>query len=56
MVGDRCYDIEGGRKFKIKTVGVLFGYGSRKELIDAGADYIAETVDELKDILLEPEI
>lgn len=52
MIGDRCYDIEGGRENGIDTIGVCYGYGSREELEEAGATYIAETVDELEDILL----
>ncbi len=38
MVGDRSYDILGGRSLGIYTVGVLWGNGSRKELLLAGAD------------------
>lgn len=53
MVGDRKYDVCGGRKNGLLTVGVLFGYGSRSELSEAGADHIAESVYELKKILLE---
>ena len=51
MVGDRHHDIDGGRANGIKTVGVLFGYGSRDELSSAGADEIASTMTELYDIL-----
>jgi len=35
MVGDRKYDVAGGRKWGMDTVGVLFGYGNRAELADA---------------------
>ena len=35
MVGDRKYDVAGGRAWKMDTVGVLFGYGNRDELADA---------------------
>ena len=52
MIGDRKFDIEGAHKFGIKAVGVLFGYGTRDELEAAGADFIAETTDELNKILL----
>ena len=51
MIGDRRYDIEGGRKNYLVTVGVLYGYGTREELVGAGADYIASTVNELEKIL-----
>jgi phosphoglycolate phosphatase len=48
MIGDRFYDIKGGQACGIHTMGVLYGYGSREELIEAGADY---TPDLPKDIL-----
>lgn len=51
MVGDRNYDILGGKKFGLYTVGVTFGYGSEDELSESGADAIAENVSELTQIL-----
>ena len=53
MVGDRKFDILGGKKFGLKTVGVTFGYGGEDELSDAKADYIATSVLELRKLLLE---
>ena len=52
MVGDRHYDITGAAHFGLESVGVLFGYGSRQELEEAGATCIAETVEDLAEILL----
>lgn len=52
MVGDREHDIIGANKNGIDSIGVLFGYGDRAELEAAGADYIAETVENLTEILL----
>ncbi|MBD5632431.1 MAG: HAD family hydrolase [Clostridia bacterium] len=43
MVGDRKYDILGAKANGIKSVGVLYGYGTKEELIGAGADYLALT-------------
>jgi len=51
MVGDRFYDIEGGKHVGIDTVGVLYGYGDLNELEGAGCDYITDTVDDLADLL-----
>lgn len=51
MIGDREQDIIGAKENGIQSVGVLFGYGSRRELKEAGADRIAETVKDLTDIL-----
>ncbi len=47
MVGDREYDIFGAREAGIASIGVLYGYGSEKELRSAGADAIAETVHDI---------
>ncbi|MDR1764865.1 MAG: HAD hydrolase-like protein [Lachnospiraceae bacterium] len=44
MVGDRNYDILGAKACGIKSLGVLYGYGTREELEEAGADAIAKTV------------
>ena len=37
MIGDRKHDILGAREVSIDSVGVLYGYGSRLELEEAGA-------------------
>ncbi len=51
MVGDRKHDILGAKENGLKSIGVLFGYGDRQELEEAGADYIAESVAGLRKIL-----
>lgn len=51
MIGDREHDIFGAKENGITSIGVLYGYGSEEELKKAGADYIAETVDEIFDLL-----
>ena len=48
MIGDRKFDIEGAKENGIKSCGVLYGYGSRQEFETYGADYIAESVYDLK--------
>ena len=53
MVGDRLHDVEGAAKFGIPTVGVLWGYGSRGELTDAGAVHLASDMGEMVRILLK---
>ena len=42
MVGDRKYDMEAAVKLGLKAIGALYGYGTREELLLAGADHIAE--------------
>ena len=56
MIGDRNHDILGAKANGVASVGVLFGYGDRKELSDAGADHIADTVEHLRQILFMEEI
>jgi len=53
MVGDRFYDIEGAREVGIASIGALFGYGSRPELENAGADFTAASPDEIVKIILK---
>lgn len=53
MVGDRRHDVEGAHKNGISCVGVTFGYGDRDEHISCGADYIVDTVSELRAFFLE---
>lgn len=53
MVGDRKHDVIGAKENGIPCVGVLFGYGSREELLEAGADALVESVKELGEVLSE---
>nr|WP_320190161.1 HAD family hydrolase [uncultured Desulfobacter sp.] len=48
MVGDTAYDMVGAKKNGIYGLGVLWGYGSRKDLEDAGADRCISSPPELK--------
>lgn len=52
MVGDRRFDIEGGRQFQLTTVGVTYGYAAKGELEAAGADYIVKNHVQLTKLLL----
>ena len=52
MVGDRHHDIDGAKVVGMDSIGVLYGYGDRTEHEAAGADAIAESVAELKAMLL----
>ncbi|MBO5321103.1 MAG: HAD family hydrolase [Clostridia bacterium] len=53
MIGDRYHDIEGAKQNNLKSIGVLYGFGDREELEQAGADYIAETPHQLLEILIK---
>ena len=51
MVGDRSDDIIGAREANIKSVGVLWGYGSKEELVNNGADFIVSSTRQLESVL-----
>lgn len=53
MVGDRKFDIEGAKAYRIASVGVAYGYAAEGELEEAGADVIVESVEELGKILVQ---
>lgn len=44
MVGDRKHDIIGAEENNVDSIGVIYGYGSIEELINANATYIVENV------------
>ena len=50
MVGDRAQDINGAKANGLKSVGVLWGYGSEAELEKAGADHLISLPEELLNI------
>ncbi len=47
MIGDRAHDIQGAIANGVRPIGVLWGYGSREELIRAGASLLCETPETL---------
>ena len=52
MIGDREHDIIGAKETGLISIGVLFGYGSRAELEEAGADFIVSTVEDIGKVIL----
>lgn len=52
MVGDRKYDIEGARENLIDCAGVLWGYGTKFEHIEAGAKFIIDKVEDIEAVAL----
>ena len=51
MVGDREHDVAGAKANGLRCVGALYGFGSREELCAAGADFLAESVEDLGRVL-----
>lgn len=52
MIGDRRHDIAGAVVVGMDSCGVLWGYGSREELAEAGATRIAADLGELERFLI----
>ena len=52
MIGDRLHDIEGAKAAEIDSIGVLYGFGTRRELEAHGATHIAETAEDIYDIIM----
>jgi len=51
MIGDRLHDIRAARMCGVRSIGVLYGFGSREELAHAGADQLCATVAELAGVI-----
>lgn len=51
MVGDRHHDVDGATACGLRTVGVLYGYGDRAELEQAGAYAIAADLAQLESVI-----
>ncbi len=51
MVGDRLYDIRGARGAGVPCIAVLYGFGSRAEFTEYGADFIAADPAEVKTLI-----
>jgi len=51
LVGDRKFDIAAARASGVLAIGALWGYGSRGELEEAGADRLAENPKSVLDSL-----
>lgn len=51
MIGDREHDIKGAKKTGLRSIGVLYGYASPGELENAGADFTANSPEELYTII-----
>ena len=52
MVGDTTYDVLGAAAHGIKTIGVSWGFGEVADMQNAGAIAIANTTDELYDLIV----
>lgn len=51
MVGDTRFDIIGANEAGCDSIGVTYGYGTREELVENEATYLADSPDEIGRIL-----
>lgn len=52
MVGDRKHDVIGARANGLKVISVAYGYGPIEELREAQPDYIADSVGQLRELIM----
>ena len=53
MVGDRSYDMIGAKNNKVLGLGVLYGYGSKKELLGSGASCLIENPEDFANDIMQ---
>ena len=53
MVGDREHDVLGATENGIRSIGVLYGYGSKDELLRSSASFIVKTPSDIEKIILK---
>ena len=53
MVGDYTGDIKGAKDNKIDSVAVTYGFGEEQDLLDTGPTYVANSVRDLRNILID---
>lgn len=52
MIGDRKYDVAGGKQNDIDTIAVTYGYGSYDELREAGPTNIIDSINDILNIIV----
>ena len=53
MMGDRRHDVLAAKQHRVRSIGVLWGFGDLEELVAAGADSLCESVTELATCCLD---
>jgi phosphoglycolate phosphatase len=51
MVGDRHFDVDGATRCGIPCIGVSWGYAPDGELVEAGAEVVVDTAEELREAI-----
>lgn len=52
MIGDTVHDMRMARSAKVGAIGVAWGYHEREELVEAGADIVLDTFEQLDEAVL----
>ena len=52
MIGDTSFDMTMAHNAEVRAIGVAWGYHDAAELLEEGADIVAETIDELRGIMI----
>lgn len=53
MIGDTIYDIKGANKVGLPSLGVSWGFGENKDMLDCGALAVVSSMDELYDFVTQ---
>ena len=53
FIGDMTHDIETGKMANVRTIAVTWGYDSKEKLKKAEPDYIVDSFEELKELILK---
>lgn len=48
LIGDTKYDAAGAKAFGIRCIGVSYGFGTREELLAAGAEAVFDQIEEVE--------
>ncbi len=52
-IGDSEVDVQTAHNAEIKCIGITWGFRTKDELLKAGADIVADTAEEVKEIILK---
>lgn len=53
LIGDRHYDVDGAHSAGIKCAGILWGFGTKEEFEECGADFIFESPKNVEAFLIQ---
>ncbi|MFW6235431.1 MAG: HAD hydrolase-like protein [Desulfovibrionales bacterium] len=51
MIGDRSFDMRAGREVGARCIGALWGFGSKQELLESGAEVLCIDIENVSDCL-----